>query len=83
MLAYAYAAKFLRSLAAADRVRERQAAQQRRDRPVGAHRFNNQERNRVQSRPRHHQFRRRPKVRRLARNKKRDDKPPRWEGQRR
>jgi len=46
MLAYAYAAKFLRSRQQADRFRERQAAQQRRDRPVRAHRFNNQERNR-------------------------------------
>ena len=47
MLAFAYAG---RSSSArwqqAGRVRERQASKQRRDRPVGAHRFNNQERNR-------------------------------------
>jgi hypothetical protein len=83
MLAYAYAAKFLARWQQADRVRERQAAQRRRDRLVGAHRFNNQERHRY-NRARGTANSAADTSREGSRGtKKRDDKPLRWERQRR
>jgi len=82
MLAYAYAAKFLRSLAAGGQG-SRTASRSTAARPAsGCTPIQQPRAQPVQPRPRHRQIGRWPKLRRLARNKRRDDKPPRWERQR-